>query len=744
MNYQKLTKQSLEKLPPANIEAEKEILGALFLDPGRFHDIRPIMQASDFYKPSHTIIYSVMSDLYDRYNTIDLVLLNDRLYQHGKLDEIGGPAYLAGLVDAAYTAANITYHAALIHEKAVKRQFLYACIEAATRLYDDRQPSDELFRELQEQLANVATGLTNYMPWVRFQNGDPVDIIDNEYLNCLDAAGFHMMELTQDALFVQIRNQIVKETKWYKSINISIKQYIKALTAEAPDIWNMILSKGGRAFAHTMLTGINTIDASQFLSDTQEQCHVFFQNGCLRVSATHIDFIPYQQLEGLVWQDSIIPFDYHGQYHLDLPQQIRRDLYVSMKARQQHRVNVLRRMLDRIHYFVIEHQHPASDGDVFVILDAMHTDSQAAETLFQQAHRPDLATLETQEIAILAEYLHLQEEHEKSEYEKFLEKVANEKFTDEDGVTHHIKNKAVFEYGMYYLIHHYNDPVNRRAVVIVDNDPSFFADGRRGKRILLDGLRFSRSNGTPDGCVITEDGKNFEGTFKFQRIKPNTKTLIIDDVDETKVSFKDFYSSITDGMVIEGKGRMRFAFSLENSPKLAFTTNRPFFSVDRSSVERLIILPMTDYFTKEGCNPLQVFKHRLFYDWDDAEWNRFFDYMVRIIQENIAKTALDVPKADLTVFNANRLMLEMHETLINYLDNLPRDTDHERSILESELEERGVKFKRGEFRMKIETYCRLRDLKLFKNTKDGRYKRNGIEYIRFDQTGDLFVRKTSP
>lgn len=740
MNYQTLSKKSLDKLPPFALEAEQQILSALFIDPHRFHEVRAIMEASDFYRPSHTTIYTAMSDLFDEYGGVDLLLLRDRLHQQGVLDQVGGPAYLVGLVDAAVTATNVAYHAALVREKALKRQLLCTCIEAATKLYDDRQPVQELLRAVQEDLANVAAGMTQHLPWVRFQNGDPVDIVDSEYLGCLDAAGFKMMELSQDALFVRVQHQIVQETRWYKSINISVKQYIKALTDQTTDLWNMVLSKGGRAFGHTMLTGMNTIQDTQFLHDTKACCHLFFQNGCLRVGAARVDFLSYQQLDGLVWQDSIIPYAYHGRYHLELSGQIRRDLYAAMKAKQQHRVNVLRRTLNQIHYFEIEHQHPASDDDIFHLLDQMMSACMEAKAFFTS--RPDLEVRENKEIAILDAYRRLQEgDGQTCDYERFLEKVANESFTDEEGVTHHINNKPVFEYGLYYLIHHYNDPVNRRAVVIVDNDPSFFADGRRGKRILLDGLRFSRSNGTPDGCVITEDGKNFEGTFKFQRIKPNTKTLIIDDVDETKVSFKDFYSSITDGMVIEGKGRIRFAFTLGTSPKLAFTTNRPFFSVDRSSTERLLVLPMTDYFTKEGCRPLQVFNHSLFYEWDQTEWNRFFDYIVRIIQENIGKTALEVPNADLTVFNANRLMLEMHETLVNYLDELPRDTDHERSVIESKLQECGVTFKRGDFRLHLEKYCRLRDLKLFKNTKDGRYKRNGIEYIRFDQTGDLFGRE---
>lgn len=314
-----------------------------------------------------------------------------------------------------------------------------------------------------------------------------------------------------------------------------------------------------------------------------------------------------------------------------------------------------------------------------------------------------------------------------AEFRRFVEHVSNE-FVD----NHFVDNKTAFEHGIASLCWHYNDVLQQKAVIVIDNDPSYFSDGRRGKKILMDALRYVRSNGTPDGVVIKEDGKAFGGTFKFQRVKANTKILIIDDVDDESVNFKDFYSAITDGLVKEGKGMTRFAFSPETSPKMVFTTNRPFFGMDKSSTDRLLLLPMTDFFTREGQKPAQVFGHRLFYDWDSAEWARFHDYIIQIIFDAMQRDPLKLPEPDLYVFNANRLALELPEALTAYLDKLADDTDYDKESVINSLKELGFAYeKRGAFKQMLETYCRLRGRFLHKNTRDGRYKKGGVEFIRF-------------
>ena len=316
-----------------------------------------------------------------------------------------------------------------------------------------------------------------------------------------------------------------------------------------------------------------------------------------------------------------------------------------------------------------------------------------------------------------------------SEFERFIAHAANSNL---DGKP--IRNKTVFEDGLARTVWHYFNPLNPKAVIIIDETPTEQEDGRRGKGIITQALRHIRSNGTPDGTVIKEDGKSFGGTFKFQRVRANTQILIIDDVDEKTVSFGQFFSAITEGLVKESKGLTRGAFTPETSPKILFTTNHVFWGHGRSAEDRMTILPLTDFFAQKGSRPYDVFGHALFYDWDAAEWARFHDYFIRLIQEAMRRRPEDIPETDLSVFNDSRIVMELPETLINELDDMENDHEYLFDEVLKNLEKKGVTFKKqAEFRKALDTYGRLRRRHLHKN-KDGRYRKNSIDYILFHRT----------
>jgi replicative DNA helicase len=154
----KLTKKSLEKLPPYNLEAEQAILGAILLDNTALHKALEIFDPEDFYRKSHRKIFTAMLTLIDRGDIVDLLLLRDELERRGDLDEIGGPAYLAALVDQVPTAANIEFHAKIVHEKAVARNLLNASIEIATRCYDDSEDVGDILADAEQKIFAISEG----------------------------------------------------------------------------------------------------------------------------------------------------------------------------------------------------------------------------------------------------------------------------------------------------------------------------------------------------------------------------------------------------------------------------------------------------------------------------------------------------------------------------------------------------------------------------------------------------------
>ncbi len=112
--------------PPANLEAEQSVLGAILLRAQALDQVADLLTPEDFYRSAHGHIFQAMLDLWSRAEPVDLVTVTALLRERGRLEEVGGPVFLAALSEHVGTAANAIYYARLVHEKAVLRRLL-AC-----------------------------------------------------------------------------------------------------------------------------------------------------------------------------------------------------------------------------------------------------------------------------------------------------------------------------------------------------------------------------------------------------------------------------------------------------------------------------------------------------------------------------------------------------------------------------------------------------------------------------------------
>jgi uncharacterized protein YqeY len=743
MSYETLTKKSLEKLPPFNLEAEQAVLGAILLTDDVKATIATaltIMDPEEFYRKSHEHIFNACRNLAEQHGTVDLLMLRNVLDRERLLDDVGGTAYLVGLVDVVPTAANIQFHARIVHEKALMRSLLNKSIELATRAYDDKEPAAALIEEARQNFESLWR--LSFEPentfWYQDNYGKAKGIDTEEFLNFLIRLGYYMLEINENVLFVRNVENILSETTWVKSINKTIKDALNTWckTTARRDVWQILVDKG-KLFSTQVLTGLETLQGD-FYKDAPDNCTLFFQNGALEITASRILWKPYNEIPGYLWEDQISEHHYFGQYNRQLKTRIRQDMYQALKARDQLTVLTLRRVLNRIQYFELEHD-TAHDNDIFTILKKMSEEAGEALDYAQRAQRSDLAEREAQELTVLDRYYDLKDV-KKSEYQRFLEFVSAESVEEYTGKTLYVNNLHAFEYALAYLIHGYNHKANMRAVVLADSNPSFLSNGRRGKGVILQALKHIKGK----GLVVKEDGKAFNnGQFKFQLVRPNTRILILDDVAEN-FDFSWLYSAITDAFVVESKGFKRIAFDFEDTPRFVITTNHPCYDEGVSSSERAVLLPVADYFTAQGRTPYQEFGHMLFDDWDSDEWDCFFDYIIRIIQQYLQRSDPSViPVIDLTIFNANKLLLKVPEPMVTYLDELQKEKDYERDEIIKDLEVLGIRFRTSqEFSKALHTYCRLRGYKLKHNTKDGRYISDGKQYVRLiPVTPDFFDTK---
>jgi replicative DNA helicase len=121
---------------PANIEAERAVLGALLLNDEYMNKVSELLQPDEFYSIAHKIIYQTMLDIVHQSKRIDLVTLQDRLAQQEQLESIGGLVYLISLQEEIPSAGLIQQHAQIIKEKAVLRELIGSATNIITNCYN--------------------------------------------------------------------------------------------------------------------------------------------------------------------------------------------------------------------------------------------------------------------------------------------------------------------------------------------------------------------------------------------------------------------------------------------------------------------------------------------------------------------------------------------------------------------------------------------------------------------------------
>jgi replicative DNA helicase len=144
------------KLPPQSIEAEMSILGGILLDNEAINRTLEILVPEDLYRENHRKILRAMIDLNERSEPCDLVTLTSILKKKGELEEVGGGAYLATLVDYVPTAANISYYCRIVKEKGLTRRLISAATDIVTQGYDDHIAVEELLDNAQKVIFEIS------------------------------------------------------------------------------------------------------------------------------------------------------------------------------------------------------------------------------------------------------------------------------------------------------------------------------------------------------------------------------------------------------------------------------------------------------------------------------------------------------------------------------------------------------------------------------------------------------------
>ncbi len=152
----------LEQTVPYHLEAEEAVLGALLIDPQALPRVSAMLTPAEFYLSRHQTLYTALLHLAAAPGgQVDFLLLTNYLERQGTLEQIGGAAWIADLINAVPSAINVEHYARLVHEAAVRRRLLAAAGQIAQLAYAEERPLESVLDAAQNAVLEVCHGVTH-------------------------------------------------------------------------------------------------------------------------------------------------------------------------------------------------------------------------------------------------------------------------------------------------------------------------------------------------------------------------------------------------------------------------------------------------------------------------------------------------------------------------------------------------------------------------------------------------------
>src|SRR5437867_12009807 len=148
--------QDIHRAPPHSVEAEQGVLGSMLISPrDAIAECVEKINEEYFYVPAHQTIYSVLVDLWNVGQAIDLITFTQVLRDRNLLESVGGAASVTNLFTFVPTAANVQYYLEIVRDKYILREIISAATESGRRAYEEQDEVNNLLDEVEQRIFAV-------------------------------------------------------------------------------------------------------------------------------------------------------------------------------------------------------------------------------------------------------------------------------------------------------------------------------------------------------------------------------------------------------------------------------------------------------------------------------------------------------------------------------------------------------------------------------------------------------------
>src|SRR5579864_4389759 len=146
---------ALEKGLPANLDAERFVLGAIMMDDALYIQVAGALEASDFSLEKHSRIFLRMGELFERGERIDRVTVANELMKQNQLESVDGVSYLVSLDDGLPVLSNLESYVRIVKDKATLRRIIFTSQELINRCILAEDEPDQILASAEENLLKL-------------------------------------------------------------------------------------------------------------------------------------------------------------------------------------------------------------------------------------------------------------------------------------------------------------------------------------------------------------------------------------------------------------------------------------------------------------------------------------------------------------------------------------------------------------------------------------------------------------
>ncbi len=245
------------RVPPHSVEAEQAVVGGLMLAPEALDHVSDLLDAEDFYRRDHRLIYEAICALSGRNKPFDVVTLGEWFDAGGQSEQIGGAAYLIELASTTPSAANIDAYAQIVREKAILRRL----IDAGTQIVNDgfqpgQAPIREVLDQAEQRVFTIAEmgekGRKDYVS-LREAMKDAFQLLQERYENQSDVTGLAtgFTDLDQMTAGLQPTDLIIlaaRPSMGKTTLAVNMAEYAAIKSKKAVVVFSMEMSASQLAF----------------------------------------------------------------------------------------------------------------------------------------------------------------------------------------------------------------------------------------------------------------------------------------------------------------------------------------------------------------------------------------------------------------------------------------------------------------------------------------------------------------